>query len=507
MHNVLPIVVSIIVCVLSLFVTAEPNFPSDWTANVEQNSITWTGGSYNATSGQACCAIKAPQCQVKALGESVTEYVDGSMNASLLTNGVAGVLSLYEKKKVMQVVRSKTGKGWHCQTYCKVSKSDWVSPLAFLKGAKDMGSVVMNGKTLEKYVAYDGIGPKIHMERLTYYVDQSNPKQSIPYEEVDQLIPFNGPEISEAHIVYNGFKAGKPDPSLFIVDNLDSCEKDSKSDCDDDVRGSALRFLASVSDKKTVLYHSAKAAGRKVSPQKVTNAHKSKYKWPTDWSSVQSIDVVQNQGGYEIDGGQEACCKADYFTQCQVQSQYRIASSYHDVTHNRSRIEDPAMGVTVSDYNALKLMTIHNNGTDDVCYAYCPIDPSDTIGTGPGEFLPDDASDDGATTWRGKPAHAWSWNQTLFGIKMGEVTFYADVSGPDLVPLSSMDIMTPYGGPKIGVSNVTFQTFKPGTPPASKFNIKDVESCQLADNCGDPEWQSMRLQLKQYYSFSKYVLV
>ena len=48
------------------------------------------------------------------------------------------------------------------------------------------------------------------------------------------------------------------------------------------------------------------------------------------------------------------------------------------------------MGVTVSDYNALKLMTIHNNGTDDVCYAYSPIDPSDTIGTGPGEFLPAD---------------------------------------------------------------------------------------------------------------------
>ena len=163
--------------------------------------------------------------------------------------------------------------------------------------------------------------------------------------------------------------------------------------------------------------------------------------------------------------------------------------------------------MTAADYNILKLMTIRNNGTDDVCYAYCPIDPSDTIGNGAGEFLPDDAVDEGATTWRGKPAHAWSWNQTLFGIKMGQVTFYADESGPAVVPLSSMDVMTPYGGPKIGVSNVTFQTFTPGTPPASKFNIKGIDSCQHADNCGVPAWQSMRQQLKKYYSYAHHVQV
>ena len=98
MNHVLPMVVFTTVCVLSLSVTAEPNYPSDWTANVEQNSITWEGGSYNATSGQACCSTKAAQCQLRAIGESVNEYVDGSKNASLLTNGEAGVLSLYEEE-------------------------------------------------------------------------------------------------------------------------------------------------------------------------------------------------------------------------------------------------------------------------------------------------------------------------------------------------------------------------------------------------------------------------
>ena len=146
-------------------------------------------------------------------------------------------------------------------------------------------------------------------------------------------------------------------------------------------------------------------------------------------------------------------------------------------------------------------------GLNDVCYAYCPIDPSDTIGTGPGEFLPDDASDDGATTWR-ENLHTLGVGTKLCSASKWEKSHFMQTSvEPSLVPLSSMDVMTPYGGPKIGVSNVTFQSFTPGTPPASKFNIKGVDSCQLADNCGEPGWQSIRLQLKQYYSHSKHVLV
>ena len=82
MHLVLKVVVFLVVLVTCSSVEAvQPNFPSEWNANVEQKSITWEGGSYNATSGQACCAKTSPQCQVRALGESVTEYCDGSMNA------------------------------------------------------------------------------------------------------------------------------------------------------------------------------------------------------------------------------------------------------------------------------------------------------------------------------------------------------------------------------------------------------------------------------------------
>ena len=172
-------------------------------------------------------------------------------------------------------------------------------------------------------------------------------------------------EISEAHIVYNDFQAGKPDPSLFMVDNLDSCPKDSKSDCDDDVRGSALRFLASVSDKKTVLYHSAKADGKKVAPKKVKNTHKSKYKCSQQTGLVcRRLTWCRTRVGMKLMGDKRRAAKQAFQPKNQIILQYRIASSYHDVTHNRSRIEDPVAGLTVADYNALKLMTIRNNGTE-----------------------------------------------------------------------------------------------------------------------------------------------
>ena len=81
-------------------------------------------------------------------------------------------------------------------------------PLAFLKGAKDMGSVVMDGKHSKSTSLTMELGLFI-WSCLTCYEDQSNPKESVPIEEVDQLISFNGPEISEGHTVYNGFKAGE----------------------------------------------------------------------------------------------------------------------------------------------------------------------------------------------------------------------------------------------------------------------------------------------------------
>ena len=172
----------------------------------------------------------------------------------------------------------------------------------------------------------------------------------------------------------------------------------------------------------------------------------------------------------------------------------------------RTRSLSPATGDIVNDYTIHKSLNIIQNGSYGVCQSFCPIDPSDTVGTGKSEFVPKGAQDLGDSTWNGKPAHEWQWNGTLFGLQFIRSDLYVDMTGEVAVPYGRIDHLTPWGGPQTGTGNVTFSSFVQGTPPASKFLVSGVDKCPQSDRCGEPEWQSMRLREGLTKTYEKYAL-
>ena len=55
---------------------------------------------------------------------------------------------------------------------------------------------------------------------------------------------------------------------------------------------------------------------------------------------------------------------------------------------------------------------------------------------------------------------------------MQTTDFYAAISGNTASPIGAETALTPFGGPKIGGSTVSWTNFKAGPQPAEKFILK-----------------------------------
>merc|ERR1711871_1026213 len=156
-----------------------------------------------------------------------------------------------------------------------------------------------------------------------------------------------------------------------------------------------------------------------------SGAEVAKNKWASDWMSGESSGLIINQGGVPSKDDSSICCQSSFGGQCQVQVQYQSGQKYVDYSNNRTRFEASNGQIFVDLYGSVhKSLEVVHNGTHDVCKAYCPIDPEDTLDSGRDYFLDSNASDLGKTTFDGQPAEHWQWKDTIFKvITMQTLTF------------------------------------------------------------------------------------
>jgi hypothetical protein len=489
---------------------ANPTFPTVWNSDYASKLILWQGGTYNSTDNTACCPKTSPQCKVQAEGQMGTQYIDGKNNRTAMQIGSQAIISDYKTMKQMLVQPSKSGTGWTCQSYCPL-QDGYFNMLAFPSNAKDLGPQKMDGKTYEHYQWYDSLFKTIHMDRQDWYVDQSG-KSPVPYLNVEALTPFGGAQIATVSSEFDNFQAGLGSFS-FKVDNEGSCEESDKCQQNNNKNAFVEDFigknLPTHQHRRSLYQKAAEKVGKAVEMKFVYSKKESNVAadltWPKDWSATETSSMLINQGGSPGPDG-SVCCTESYSTQCQIQSQYGSGMKYFDYTNQRTRMEDPINGIIVAFYGKDgKNMLVEHNGTHDVCVKYCPIDPRDTLDGGKEYFLDDNATDLGKTTYKGQSAEHYQWKDTIFGkIVMQTTDFYAAVTGTTATPIAAETALTPFGGPKIGGSSVTWAGFKAGPQPAAKFDIKGVDTCPQDPQCGQSSLQLQRLASKQFHTYARY---
>eukprot|EP00944_MAST-04C_sp_MAST-4C-sp1_P006635 g6635.t1 len=489
---------------------ANPTFPTQWNSDYASKLILWQGGTYNSSDQTACCPKTSPQCKVQAQGQMGTQYVDGVNNKTALQVGSQAIINDYQTGKQMLVQPSKSGTGWTCQSYCPI-QGGYENMLAFPSDTRDLGPVKMNGKTYEHYQFYDSILKVIHMDTQDWYVDNSG-SSPVPYLNVEALTPFGGAQIAAVTSEFDNFASGLAKFS-FKIDNEGSCEESDKCQQNGMKNGLVEDFIARNAPKhqhrRSLLDKAKEEASVEmdfVYKKKPSQSNVgSDLTWPKDWSSTETAKMLINQGGSPGPDG-SMCCASNYAAQCQIQSQYSNGMKYFDYTHQRTRLEDPINGIVVAFYGKDgKNMLVQHNGTHDVCVKYCPIDPRDTLDGGKAYFLDDNATDLGKATYKGQSAEHYQWKDTIFGkIVMQTTDFYAAINGKTASPIGAVTALTPFGGPQIGGSTVSWTNFKAGPQPAEKFDIKGVDTCPQDSQCGQQSLQLQRLASKQFYTYARY---
>jgi len=200
--------------------------------------------------------------------------------------------------------------------------------------------------------------------------------------------------------------------------------------------------------------------------------------------------MVVYQGQYSVIQGQY-CCGDD---SCEVQTQYQSGMDYFDFTHNRTRFDDPVNGMIVSLFNPIyKEMLVDSTNT---CQAYCPIEE---------DLYPysvdANATYQGQKSINGKLYDDWQYQDKEFGIVFETDDTFVDPKSQ--LPYMEVDQLTPFGQ-AIGMESSTYNTFTPGTPDPSHFDIKNVDNCPMDQNCGQSQRQFVRRRWGQWRTWAKY---
>jgi len=216
--------------------------------------------------------------------------------------------------------------------------------------------------------------------------------------------------------------------------------------------------------------------------------------FPNDWSAQEEDFEVIHQGPWKQDGD-DWCCPTGV-AQCQVQTQYMNGMDYTDYSHNRTRFDDPKQGTIVDLYFPKYMnMAVDVNNT---CVNYCPIR---------GDLTPYqinvNATDMGPKVIDGRNTEEYEWYSTFEGVVVME-TYDVYVDATTKLPYKEIDLITPFGE-NLGIATTTYHTFVPGTPDPSLFDIKGVDSCPLAQNCGHQFRQQIRRHRRNFVDYFHYM--
>jgi hypothetical protein len=467
--------------------------------------ILFQGGTFDEASNTACCPKTAGQCKVQAQGQTGTQYVDAANNRTAQTVGAQAIFNLYNEKKTL--VAARNGSAWMCQSYCPLKADDhFENALAFDPAAKDLGRSIVNNKSYEHFQWSDMV-LGLKMDTQDWLVDYSGAKP-VPFQTTEALTPFGGAQIAESTQKFQFFEAGTGKFNFEVL-GLAQCPLDKNCNSNNNnvvesFMSQGNPFMPKKLSAADVFPADKTTKGSDATPAAVASTAT----WPNDWSATETQTMLINQGGTP-DAAGDTCCKADYFSQCQVQSQYQTGVHYYDFTNQRSRFEDPVNGITVNLFGKImKSMAVVHNGTHDVCQKYCPIEAGDSLDGGKDYFLDRNATDLGKATFQKKAAEHYQWKDMAFGfLTMSTTDFYSDESTTPgkAMPIGLIEKLTPFGGAQIGQSTVNWGNFKAAAQPASKFDIQGVDTCpQDPQGCGQNSKQLLRKAEGLTNTFARY---
>lgn len=193
-----------------------------------------------------------------------------------------------------------------------------------------------------------------------------------------------------------------------------------------------------------------------------------------DWSALvlQGIQVIQGSDAQEIPNV-GVLCPYKSTSGCKVQTAFEAGFQYFDYTNNRTAFKGPTGQGIVTLYNLGKEFQVDAKGN---CQAYCPL-PQEDSKIEP--LVIDPKSDDkGTVVYNGQSVQLYENVQPLIETE----DWYVTVSGNSASPVADIQYVY-FLGLINTTSNMTFQNFKAGTPPASQFTVTGISSCPKGNNC------------------------
>ena len=508
-----------------LAVATPPTFTPDFTVTA-QSDIVVQSGITKTVAGGACCAADTPGCQLQGIFSKDKVEEQGSMQRSrrstLCSDGPCILASLYGSvMKTMKLAPGSTANSTHefvCNEYCpltgpfhsevQIGNVDKQSSRVKYMGRKSVSQEGTGAETKECDV-YEWSELLFHllpMQTTDFYVDTSGGKP-VPFFSSTALF----------HEVFNVY---------FNESFLEFAAANLTGRFDIDPASFASCPLSKGCSQQGLALSSGQAFG-KASPVLRTGhgAVKPPAKpLPTigpDYVAYEETLMLSNTGGTAMAGG-DICCLPSTTAlngECLVQRSTKRGARYLDVTNQRERFEDEISGETmVTMYGTVdKDMIIVEEGGVETCKEYCPLVSGETLHP---LALDPNATDMGPAPipQLGGSAERYQWSNyakiPITGklVKMETVEFYAklgsaanDSTGKTTAaPVFAEIKATPYGGPQTGSQNTTYTHYTVGTPPATKFDIKGIDTCPRAKNCQLENWQAFRLAARRFDAFNYY---
>ena len=210
-------------------------FEPDWTATIEELTIIDQGGTAQAN-GDLCCSYGAvgapPACAVSVAKTSGVRYFDVTnqrfrFEAANNTPGAAIVVD-YKAHRHMVVAYKNGTTVIECKQYCPVSPHDVLKPhfFGFHNEVSDEGPAMWHGIQAQHYHWVEKASPlPIALATYDFYADISDPTHAKPLGQKKALTPFGSPSVGFFNTTWTDFKAGAPDPTLFVVTGIATCPK------------------------------------------------------------------------------------------------------------------------------------------------------------------------------------------------------------------------------------------------------------------------------------------
>lgn len=200
---------------------AIPTFPSSYTV-VERDAIGIHQGDYVTKGSQTCC-VAGGNCKIQFQEQAGTTYADATRKQVLFSpfGTDESILTDYNTQKQYAIVNNT------CSEYCPNQGEDKFPVFGPGPNTTAEGTVVVNGKTLNKYVWKTTILGIVTMETSTMLVDESG-SAPVPVQETDVLTPF-GEQIGSEETQWSNWQPGTPEPSVFTsIKGLASCKEGKK---------------------------------------------------------------------------------------------------------------------------------------------------------------------------------------------------------------------------------------------------------------------------------------